>query len=456
MASYEELRRRHIADAAAMLPEMVERIEWPAERIAEHRQAELRRLVKTARDLSPWHRKRLAGLDLDDLDETTLAQLPVMTKADVMEHWDEIVTDDRLRLDDVENHLDHLAADAYLLDRYHAVSTGGSTGQRGVFVYDWDGWTTAWWSVVRFEVRARQRDRDLAAAPAVGATILSQSARHIGSSLFQTFSGSDVVWHRFPVTQPMAEIVAGLNAVQPALIIGYASSLYPLVHEAEAGRLRIAPRRFQTPGEPLLPEIRAALEATWGVPVVNAWGCSEFGVGAGCGESPGLHLSDDLTIIEPVDTDGRPVPDGVRSDKILLTNLYNHALPLIRYEVTDELTVLDEGCPCGSAFRRIADPGGRLDDTFHYGASVAVHPHIFRSPLGHRREIFEYQVRQTSDGATVSVRAMAPFDERALEAEIAEGLARLGLDRPEVTVKRVDQLERQYSGKLKRFVPLGR
>ena len=69
--------------------------------------------------------------------------------------------------------------------------------------------------------------------------------------------------------------------------------------------------------------------------------------------------------MELVDNAGRPVPTGVRSDKIFLTNLYNLALPLIRYEITDQLELLRRGgCPCGSAFRRVGDPHGRLDDTF--------------------------------------------------------------------------------------------
>ncbi len=453
MATYDELRRRHIADAAALLPEMLARIEWPADRIAEHRRAEVRRLVKTARDLSPWHRKRLADVDLDELDETTLAELPTMTKDDVMEHWDEIVTDDRLRLDDAEDHLAGVAADAYFLDRYHILSTGGTTGQRGVFAYDWDGWAVCWWSVLRFEARARRRDPELAAAPAMGATVISQSARHIGSALVQTFSAGEIEWHPFPVTLRMAEIVAGLNAVQPTVLLGYASALHPLVHEAEAGRLRISPRRIQTPGEPLLPEIRAALESTWDATVVNCYGGTEFGVHAGCGESAGVHLSDDLAVVELVDVDGRPVPTGVRSDKVFVTNLYNHALPLIRYEITDALTAIDEPCPCGSAFRRVSDPEGRLDDTFRYGP-VVVHPHVFRSPLGNCRPLVEYQVRQTGRGAAIAVRAIAGFDARALEEEISAGLTRLGVADPEVAVTAVDRIDRQYSGKLTRFVPL--
>ena len=456
MATYEELRRRHLADAAAILPEMLARIEWSIDRIADHRRAELRRLVKTARELSPWHRKRLSAVDLDALDETTLAELPTMTKDDVMEHWDEIVTDDRLRLHDAEAHLDGLTADAYLLDRYHVVSTGGTTGRRGVFVYDWDAWTTCWWSVMRFEARARRRHPDLAAAPPVGATVLSQSARHISSSIVQTFSTGDTEWHRFPVTLPMAEIVAGLNACQPTVLIGYPSALHPLVHETETGRLRISPRRILTSGEPLLAEIRTALEASWGVAVVNAYGSTEIGIHGGCGGSAGVHLSEDLAIVELVDVAGRPVPSGVRSDKIFMTNLYNHAQPLIRYEITDELTALDEPCPCGSAFRRVGDPHGRLDDTFRYGGGVVVHPHVFRSPLSGCRSVVEYQVRQTARGAAIAVRVTEAFDGEALAAEIAAGLARLGLAEPQVNVTTVDQLERQYSGKLKRFVPLGR
>jgi phenylacetate-coenzyme A ligase PaaK-like adenylate-forming protein len=456
MAGYEELRKRHVADAARLMPEMLARIEWPVERIAEHRQAELRHLVKVARDLSPWHRKRLNGVDLDTLDEAALAELPSMTKHDVMEHWDEIATDDRLRLDVAEDHLDRLTSDAYLLDRYHVVTTGGSTGRPGVFVYDWDAWTIVYASITRFEVRARQRDAALAAAPPVFAAVLAGSTRHIGSSIFQTFSNADATWHRFPVTLPATEIVAGLNAAQPTVLVGYASALYPLVHEAEAGRLRIAPRRIQSIGEPLLPEIRAALERAWGVPVVNVWGCSEGGTGGACGESAGLHLSDDLVIIEPVDADGQPVGVGERSSKILITNLFNHALPLIRYELTDELTVLDEPCPCGSRFTRIGDPHGRLDDTFTYGDGLVVHPHNFRSPLSHYAGIVEYQVRQTGRGAAVAVRVTAPLDEAGLAAELTTGLARLGLTDPEVTVTTVEHLDRQYSGKLKRFVPLSR
>ena len=96
-----------------------------------------------------------------------------------------------------------------------------------------------------------------------------------------------------------------------------------------------------------------------------------------------------------------------------VTDLYNNVVPLIRWEVTDELTILEEPCPCGSTFRRIADPLGRLDDTFVYPEGTAIHPHVFRSCLG-RQGLVEYQVRQTARGADISAVTSGEVDTDAL------------------------------------------
>ncbi|HEX2125581.1 MAG TPA: hypothetical protein VHF45_03350 [Thermoleophilaceae bacterium] len=164
-----------------------------------------------------------------------------------------------------------------------------------------------------------------------------------------------------------------------------------------------------------------------------------------------ISSGDDLLIVEPVDRERRPVPVAVRSARVLLTSLYNPALPLIRYELTDEITMLDERCPCGSQHRLVADPLGRLDDSFTYGPGVVVHPHLFRSALGCQAGIVEYQVRQTAGGAAISVRGHPDVDR--LEHELAAGLERLGLEDPEVTITTVTKIERQDTGKLRRFVP---
>lgn len=454
MDDYENLRLRHVQDAKTAAPELIERLDWSAARLAEYRRAELRRLIKTAQTASPWHRKRLDHLDPSAFDEASLAALPVMTKHDLMINFDEIVTDDRLRLEAVEDHLESLAGDAYLFGRYHAVASSGSSGRRGVFVYDWDGWITAFLGTLRHLMRELATWPD-ATHPPLAAMVGSGTAAHMMYAAGRTFSSPKLATRAFAVSQPVEELVAGLNECQPQLLFAYTSALRELAREAQAGRLTITPRFVIGSSEPLLPEIRAELAHAWGVPVLNYYACSEAGaVAISCHRGgEGLHLADDLLIVEPVSTSGSPVEPGERADKIYLTNLFNHTLPLIRYEITDELTLLGEPCSCGSGQRLIADPQGRLDDTFRYG-KITVHPHVFRSPLSRRRNIVEYQVQQTPRGARISAVCQGPADLPDLAAELASQLTKLGVPSPEVSAIGVSAIKRHKGGKLQRFVRL--
>jgi phenylacetate-CoA ligase len=456
MRDYETIRRQHHAFAMALAPRLIERLDWPADRLAAHRVQRLRELVRHAIDHSAWHRERLAGVDLERLDEAGLRELPTMTKTDLMENFDRIVTDERLSLGLINDHLETVTTGSYLLDGYTAITSGGSTGERGVFVYDWDGWATCWLSAFRVTLRTKRADPELASRPLVSAWVMAAHFTHGTAALSRTFASSEFVNVRVPVTLATEEIVAGLNDAQPDVLVGYPSALHALSFEAAAGRLRIAPRQVLSGSEPLLPEIRAAAEKAWGMRVGNVWGASEGGMmGIPCDQLR-THLSEDLVIVEPVDDDGRPVAPGELSAKVYLTNLFNRTLPLIRYEITDEVMILADPCPCGSARPCIADVQGRLDDVFVYDGR-RVHPHVFRSALGSHAGVVEYQVRQTTQGADIAVRCSAPVDLEDISTEITQALASLGLSRPVVEVTAVQRLERDPGpAKLRRFVPLAR
>jgi phenylacetate-coenzyme A ligase PaaK-like adenylate-forming protein len=454
MADYEDLRQRHLADVAALMPEQVQRLRWPADRLRQERRDRLRELLAVAKAASPWHRERLAGVDPAGFEEEDLAGLPAMTKDDLMANWDQVVTDRRLTLGLVEGHLAGLESDAYLFDELHAAASGGSSGRRGVFVFGWRAWAVGFAGFMRGSFWDRAVTPELAALPNRIAMVAASHAAHMTSSMAQTFASPMAEVKRFPVSQPIDQIVAGLNAYQPVALMGYPSALALLAVEARAGRLRILPRRITSTSEPLLPEVRQALQDCFGAPVANMYGTSEAGpVGVGCWRGPGIHLCDDLVIVEPVDQAGRPVPPGTRSDKLYLTAISNPTLPLIRFELTDQVTFLDRSCPCGSAHQLIADVEGRLDDAFRYPGGQVVHPHVFRSALGRDPRVVEYQVRQTPTGAEALVIG-APADPAGLGRAVAAELARLGLPEPTVEVRVVDQLVRQATGKVRRFRPL--
>jgi branched-subunit amino acid aminotransferase/4-amino-4-deoxychorismate lyase len=96
MGDYESTRQRHVEYMTARLPEHLERLTWSADRLRVERNLRLRELLRTARARSSWHRNRLATIDVDAIAEDRLRELPVMTKGDLMAHFDEIVTDRRV------------------------------------------------------------------------------------------------------------------------------------------------------------------------------------------------------------------------------------------------------------------------------------------------------------------------------------------------------------------------
>ena len=455
MEAYEARRQRHIEHLLPQIGEHFERVGWTAERLRAERTARLRALVGIAVQRSSWHRDRLGGVDLTVLDADDLRDLPVMTKDDLMGNFDAIVTDPGVRLVDANAHIAKLDGDAYFRDELHAVASGGSSGVRGVFVWGWDAWATVQLTAMRRTLLDRISDPELASVPPLAMIVAAENATHFTSALSETFATGAVETHRFRVGLPIGEIVAGLNSVGGDNLVTYPSMLSRLVGEARAGRLRVQPRRILTMAEPLLPETREAAEETWRAPVANMWGTSEAGVTAiGCFKGTGMHLTDDLVIVEAVDADGEPVPAGVRSHKVYVTNLFNPVMPLIRYEITDEVTALDAPCACGSVHQRVADIEGRNDDTFSYEHGVRVHPHLLRSVLGRESAISEYQVRQTRAGAEIIVLAEDDFDSAALSRRVVEVLSRSGCPDPTATITRVEEIPRLATGKMKRFVPL--
>lgn len=255
-------------------------------------------------------------------------------------------------------------------------------------------------------------------------------------------------------TSPVGELVDALNQARPGILRGYPTMLAVLAAEARAGRLRIRPRIIRSHSEPLLPETRRALEETFGAPVSNTYATTEGAAATACGKGRGMHLNEDCCLIELVDELGQPIRAGERGVRVYVTNLMNLAQPLIRYELPDEMTWIDEPCPCGSPFRRVEDIVGRTTDLFVYADRVTVHPLAFRSVLGHEANVFSYQVRQTTRGATVRIQATGTVDTDALAERISQALSRAGVDDPMVTVTDRETFARLPSGKTPRFVPL--
>ena len=448
MTDYESIRQRHIGALLERLDDQLAKVSWPAELLRHEQDQRLRGLVAHAVRGSAFHRSRLGPVDGEAITVDDLAVLPLMTKDDLIDRFEEIVVDPRVTKEVAEDHLASLDGDAYLFDELHVVATGGSSGRRAVVVWDWIGWVECLFSLGR-RAMARPTKRDGAMASVAGG-----APWHMSAAITTTFRNPMVEMHAIPAAASLPEIVGRLEEIQPVALQGYPTMLHRLALEARAGRLRINPEQVLSGSEALLPETRALLEETWGVIVENGYGSSEAGGAAtACGQGPWMHLNEDLVIVEILDDEGRPVSVG-QTGRIVLTNLMNKVMPIIRYDQGDRGRLLDVECPCGSGHRVLADLEGRTTEIFHFADGSQLHPTSLSRVLGGDRAVADYQVRQTDNGLEVDLVEAAAVDHAALGRALADAVISAGGPQIAVEVRSVDHIARAQSGKARRFIPL--
>jgi phenylacetate-coenzyme A ligase PaaK-like adenylate-forming protein len=429
----------------------IDRLGWPPEQLARLQRVRLRALLAQAIERSPFHAARLAGIDPGRFELADLARLPVMTKAQMMERFDDVVADRRLTRDLVEPHLAASVAEpALLLGDYVCLVSGGSSGLRGVFVQTAEEYAEFAASVIRRAMAAFLASGGRPADGLVIGIVGAASPVHSSGLAAAIATGPPLRMVSAPATLPTARIVERLNAAQPPALLGHATRLADLAREQRAGRLRLRLRAVTSVSEMLTAEDRAAISGAFGVPVTNTFVSTEGLVGHSEPGGQVLTFAGDTCIAECVDEAGRPVPDGTASARVLVTNLHNLTQPLIRYELTDRFT--PAGISPGGWLRASVD--GRAGDIFRYGAT-SVRPHALTTALLRAAAVREYQVRQTARGADILVVAGTGFDHGALAAAVEQSLCLAGLPEPQVTIRRVGGIARDSrTGKARRFIPL--
>ena len=448
--SYERLRAAHLHEVRAALDDHVQRVDWPRERLERHRTERLRVLLAYARERSPFHAARISGLDPETATVADLARLPPMTKQEAQAEWDAIVTVPHLDRAGAERILADQPWFSYLPTGEQVFSSGGSSGVRGVYVWDWQLFVSLACLAWRMQARARRApERDGARL----AVLTAAEPPHASTPLFDVPTAAGGTTVVIPAGDQFDEVLAAVARARPTEIVGYASVVGRLARATLDGELDIRPARVSTNSEPLSEEDRDAIAAAWDAPVHNLWGSTEIGVQAvGCGRGEGLHVSEDEVVLERVDGDGSPVGPDEPAVRTLATGLGNRTFPFIRYDLGDDVTLLTGDCPCGSPLVRVADIAGRRDDDFDYDGR-AVPASAFRHVLGTDPRISEYQVLQTRGGAEVLV-VGAP-DPAAVSDDLEDALRGHGLVNPVIRLRVVAQIERHAAtGKLRRFVPL--
>jgi phenylacetate-CoA ligase len=426
---------------APRLAELMARDAWSREELLAHQRERLRALLEHAAERSPYYRDALGPGAAD----RPLESLPTLSKTTLMARWDRIACDPELTLAGAEAHIDGPDAAALHLGRFRIASTSGATRLRGLFAYGREDF--ALWVAACLRSTAR-----LGVRP--GMSIVSVAAHdpvHISKHIYAALR-TGTARPQLHALMPTAELVAALNLARPDALMGYASMVGLLADEQLCGRLRIAPRVVACASEPLTDDVRARVRAAWGSDPANVYASTEaFLVGAGTPATPdALEIPEDLLIVEVVDADNRPVPDGEVGEKLLLTNLGNFTQPLIRYELSDRVARGAGPNPAGRPYAWLQAVEGRTDDTLRLpgrgGGVVSVLPYRLGAPFAHLPHVRQFQIEW--DGARLTIRVVlrctAPADTPArVHDAVSATLLEAGAAPVPIAVVRVCALERE-------------
>lgn len=360
-------------------------------------QRRLRELVAYVKENSPYFSKLYEGTD----ETTPLSELPVTNKKEMMEHFDEWLTDRSITREQVEYFMSDLSNVGKKLNgKYLVYTTSGSTGNPCIVLYD-D--TTINVSSAIGVLRSFARKEDMKKFMKSGGktiALFADNGFYLGCGSVK-YNLRKMPWKKnkmrtCDVRKPTQEIVDTLNAFQPSMIGCYPTALELMAAEQKKGNLHIHPAIIMTGGEHLDDRVRDYLSRVFGCYVQTNYSCTEGGtIACECTEKH-FHINDDWVILEAVDENNIPVPPGTQSSKVLLTNLANRTCPFIRFEITDKITLNDAPCKCGST-KPWLTLEGRTDDILTFGSGVRIAPLSLYAILKEVHGIERFQLVQHNE-----------------------------------------------------------
>jgi phenylacetate-coenzyme A ligase PaaK-like adenylate-forming protein len=306
----------------------------------------LRRLLLDAYRYVPFYRHRMTQAGLTPLDIRTLEDLrllPVLTKRDIQDQQDLLVSSNVPPSKREQN------------------QTGGSTGSPLQFYVDRERFDSRMASTVRHNAWAGLHVGDWHAQ--LWGSRFDFGDEPDPTPLWrQKFLYRNLSLHTAAVTdEAMMKYVGILRKYRPRSMVSYAQSAVLFAEFCNANNIHdITFDSMIVSAEMLLPGKRQILEETFRGKVFNRYGCREVSVIASeCEYHSGLHVNADALIVEVEAAPNLPAGMG----RILVTDLLNRSMPLIRYEIGD-LASLETSmhCPCGRSLPLIGNIQGRTSD----------------------------------------------------------------------------------------------
>ncbi|MFH1681293.1 MAG: hypothetical protein ABIH26_11715 [Candidatus Eisenbacteria bacterium] len=373
----------------------------------------LRRILRHAYDRSPHYREKLdrSGVRPEEVrTPEDLARIPLLRREDLRAP-------------------EKILARDFSLDRLPSSFSSGSTAVGTRTYFDPDAWLLG-----RYLIKLRAR-------LACGVRPWDRIA------LFQWIPAAETPLRRhllrqrsFGIDRSFDDVLPEVRRYAPTVLYGFPGYLRRL---GEAAKGRIRPRLVFTSGEILDRETRRSIEEAFGAATYDIYGCTEMKeIAWECPERGSYHINADWLYVEILPEAAEDAP----ARSIVVTSLYNYAMPLIRYLVGDAGRLIDGVCGCGRTLPLMAPEIGRAVDYVRLPGGGEVSPYTVMTPVEALPGVGQFEVLQESIDRVVVRIVPSPSYGEGTRREILESLNSI-LPGIRVDVEIVDRIEPQRSGK---------
>lgn len=351
----------------ALLQQLRESQWWNPERLHEHQLRQLELLFAHAHASAPYYRKSLSDAGYEpgqSLAEDAFSRLPVLSRGMVQTHREQLLSTAVL-----PQH-----------GRVHTVSTAGSTGSPVVVS------KTQLAALIGHALVLREHEwhgRDLSAKMAVIRFARDPKQARPPDGMHQ--EGWDALSHQAYATGPVALLdiqtpvdvqLQWLQRERPDYLMTYPSNLHALLgHMACKGQRLKSLKGVHTISEILGDATRDLVREVLGVPLTDSYSNQEAGLLASqCPDCGHYHVQAESVLLEILDRDGSPCSPG-ETGRVVITDLHNFAMPLLRYE-TGDLAEVGEPCSGGRGLPTLRRILGRVRNMLTLPDGSQVYPRL--------------------------------------------------------------------------------
>jgi phenylacetate-CoA ligase len=258
------------------------------------------------------------------------------------------------------------------------------------------------------------------------------------------------------IRTPPADQLEWLERVRPDYVMTYPNNLRAVAEVALARQSKLRFKVFVATGEVLDDVARTLIAKAFDCTFVDVYGAREIGpIAFQCPDGEGYHLCEETVFCELLDDEGAPAAPG-QYGRMVVTPLYEFAMPFLRYDLGDYVKISEAPCSCGRGLRSLAEISGRSRNLLVMPDGSRIWPPLatISKSLVEQLSCRDIQFIQTEAGS-IDIKYVPEKPDLRPDVRAVEKLLQSEFNTQfEVRLMPVDRIERGPGRKIEQFISL--